>query len=262
MSSNSQAAIKTLARRIARGLSVAGICLLLSSMLPIHSAEPAQRVRWYDVDMGDLQPATVDAWRDALSQPWRNGNSLVTFVASKEGEDMTVDSCDTLFTAVTNEMRAYGTDGAIFDGWAVTCYAAKVLVDGVGPKKNFLGKFPLNENGVKALPVGLAFTVSREEEETVAALASRRGTLGDFLPNMTLKAVGKSENRTVVVNDGTGSSQFIRVLAEGDFDHDGINDLLISSSNSLRGGSYHASHLYIVSRLKVGGPLVLRKKVM
>lgn len=79
---------------------------------------------------------------------------------------------------------------------------------------------------------------------------------------MELKTVGESDNRTVVVTDGTGGSQVMQMLAEGDFDHDGINDMLISSSNSLMGGSYHAAHLYIVSRLKAGDPLVLRKQVL
>lgn len=65
----------------------------------------------------------------------------------------------------------------------------------------------------------------------------------------------------MVLRDNNGALQFLSILAAGDFDHEGTNDLLISSGSALAEGSYHAAHLYIVSWVEADGPLVLRQKI-
>lgn len=121
--------------------------------------------------------------------------------------------------------------------------------------------FPLDEKHVRSLPVGMAFVVSPDDERKLASITSSGGTLGDFLGSVKLQTLGEPGDRRVVVRDGGGGSQWFSVLAEGDFDHDGVNDLLISSFNAMSGGSYRSAHLSIVSRLKAEGPLVLRGEV-
>ena len=238
------------------------IMLLLSQLaLPACSAQTVPGVKWYaGLKLGDFQASSVAAWRDALSQPWRLGNEPVSFSVSNSSNHAVVDRCDKLFPAVADGMRASGPDQAIFEGWTIKCEAVRILVDGAVPQKNFVDDFSLNETGIRALPIGMAFVVSPDDERKSASIQSKGGTLGGFLGDVKLEALGKPDNRRTVVRDDSGASQLLSILAEGDFDHDGINDLLISSSNSMRGGSYHAAHLYIVSRLEAGGPLVLRRK--
>lgn len=81
----------------------------------------------------------------------------------------------------------------------------------------------------------------------------------DYLGSMTLKRLGKPGDRRMLITDDVTNVQKLVILAEADFDHDGIDDLLISSSNSITGATYVAAHLYIVSRLSAGGSLVFRK---
>lgn len=239
------------------------LLLLFLSALPACSAEPHAGVKWYEgLALGDARASTSKQWQELLAQPWRLGGDPVTLSVRKNGsEAITVDRCSKLFDAVGKGMQAGGPDQAIFDGWMVKCDAVRSLIGATAPKQDFLGDFTLDERGIKALPVGVAFQISRDDERKVASIKSAGGSLGDYLGSVTLKALGNPEDRRMIVRDGRGATQLLSVLAEGDFDHDGINDLLISSSNSMTGGSYHAAHLYIVSRLKAEGPLVLRKQL-
>lgn len=241
------------------GVTIALLSFLLA--LPACSAPSVQGVKWYaGLKLGDFQASSIAAWRDALSKPWRLGNEPVSFPVSNGGDQVVVDRCEKLFPAVTNGMRASGPDQAIFEGWTIKCEAVRLLVDGTSPQKDFIGDFPMDEKHVRSLPVGMAFAVSPDNERKVASIKSSGGTLGDFIGNVKLQALGESGDRRVVLRDGSGGSQLLSVLAEGDFDHDGVNDLLVASNNSMSGGSYHAAHLYIVSRLASGGPLVLRSR--
>lgn len=231
---------------------------------PACSAEQPAGVKPYSgLELGDVSASSSKQWQLLLSEPWKLGGDPVTLSVSNQGSVVaSVDSCTKLFEAVDKNMQAEGPDKAIFDGWAVQCYAVRALVAATVPKNNFVGSFSLDEKGIKALPVGLALQISRDDERKVASITSKGGTLGSFFGSMTLKLLGKAEDREVIVqDDSSGTSQLLSVLAEGDFDHDGINDLLISSEDSMTGGSYSAAHLYVVSRLDRGGPLVLREQL-
>lgn len=248
------------------GLTVRGLPLLTLMFfcaLPACSAEPHAGVKSYKgLALGDASASTSKQWQALLSKPWRLGGDPVTLSVSKNGSAaVTVDRCSKLFDAVDAKMRSEGSDASIFDGWAVQCDAVRALVAATAPKNDFVENFTLDEKGIKALPVGLAFQISRDDERKVASVTAKGGSLGSFLGNLTLKALGKPDDRRMIVRDGSGASQLLSVLAEGDFDHDGVNDLLISSNNSMTGGTYHAAHLYIVSRLRAKGPLVLRKQL-
>ncbi len=239
------------------GVTIALLSLLLA--LPACSAPSAQGVKWYaGLKLGDFQASGIAAWRDALSQPWRLGGEPVSLPVSNGSDHVVVDRCEKLFPAVTSGMRASGPDQAIFEGWTIKCEAVRLLVDGASPQKDFIGDFPMDEKHVRGLPIGMAFAVSPDDERKVASIKSAGGTLGGFLGNVKWQALGEPADRRIVLRDDGGASQLLSVLAEGDFDHDGVNDLLVASSNSMTGGSYHAAHLYIVSRLKADGPLVLR----
>lgn len=57
-----------------------------------------------------------------------------------------------------------------------------------------------------------------------------------------------------------GGSQLIELLARGDFNSDGIEDMVIMSTDAVVGGSYSANRLFIISRKSPAGELeVLRE---
>lgn len=222
-------------------------------------AAGAAGIKWYaGISLGDVRRPTVETWRESLSQPWRLGGDPVVFSMRSHGKPLTVDRCSALFVALDKGHKVWGADRAIFDGWAVRCIAVRAVVNAASPRQSHVASFRLDEKGARALPVELAFQISRDDERKMSLIKSAGGSLGNYLGSATMKMMEKSEEWRMIVRDANGV-QWLSVLAEGDFDHDGIDDLLVSSSNSVTGGSYNDAHLYIVSRLNDGGPMVLRE---
>lgn len=185
----------------------------------------------------------------------------MTFSVIHGGKPLIIDRCTTLFAAVETGANLGGTDHVIFNAWKVHCYAVRVVVNATPAQQSHVANLTLDKKGIAALPAQLAFQISRDDERRVAAITSKGGSLGDYLGSVKLKQMGTPDDRRVLVADEMGNVQKLAILAKGDFDHDGVDDLLVSSINSITGGSYTAAHLYIVSRLKADGPLVLRKEV-
>lgn len=120
----------------------------------------------------------------------------------------------------------------------------------------------MDEATVKALPIEIAFIISRDDKTEVEAIKSRGGTLGDMLGGATITPVANFEGNAVQIRTSkTGKARFLSLLAEGDFDHDGFDDILLYAGDSMIGGTYSASNLYIVSRVRKNGPLVLRSEL-
>lgn len=135
-------------------------------------------IRWYSgMSLGDVQQPTVNKWRTSLSQPWLLGGGPVTLSVVHGGKPLVVDRCTGLFAAVERGLNAWGADQAIFDAWVVKCYAVRSLVDAAPPGQSYIDDFTLDRKGIKALPVGLAFQISRGDERKVAAIASKGGSL-------------------------------------------------------------------------------------
>jgi len=58
-----------------------------------------------------------------------------------------------------------------------------------------------------------------------------------------------------MIKDVSGGTEGLRWLASGDFNHDGIEDLLISTYGTVAGGSYESLGLYVVGRESEGAPM-------
>lgn len=248
-----------------RGCTALGTVFVLLALLLVSAAcfaEAAGGIKWYPgLSLGDVRQPSIDKWRASLSQPWSLGGDPVTFTIVDGGNSLTVDRCTRLFAIVEAGLDVGGADQEIFNAWRTSCSAVRVLVNGVPAKQSHLPHFRLNRKNIEALPVQLAFQVSPEDERKVAAISSRGGSFGDYAGNVTVRQLGKPADRRVAVIEDASEVQKLVVLAQGDFDHDGIDDLMISSTNSVTNATYTAAHLYIVSRLKAGGPLVLRQQV-
>lgn len=232
---------------------------LISAACP---AEAAGGIKWYPgLSLGDVRQPSIDKWRTSLSQPWSLGGNSATFTIVDGGKSLTVDRCTRLFASVEAGVNVGGADQDIFNAWRISCHAVRVLVNALPARQSHLSHFTLDRKTIKALPAQLAFQVSPDDERRVAAITSRGGSLGDYVGSVTLKRLGKPGDRRMLVTQDMNYVQKLVILARGDFDHDGVDDLLISSTNSITDATYTAAHLYIVSRLSADGPLVFRKEV-
>lgn len=248
---------------VTASLALLFLQLPLASYSAEHQVSADQSgVTWQGLELGDFSASSIDGWREALSESWTLGGEAIFFTVGSGSDRRDIRTCEQLLATAELHLQMAGSDRRIIRGWRAKCKAVRAVVEGISPQKSFIGDFALDKTSVKALPAGTAFIVSRDDKARVEQVRSRSGTLGDLLGGATINPVTGAEVGVVQVrNDTTGKRRFLSFLAQGDFDRDGFDDLLLYASGSMAGGSYSASSVYIVSRLEKGGPLVLRGKL-
>lgn len=248
---------------------IAGAFAFVSVSTAAH-AQGSHPVKTFDgVDIDGKVSQSPAGWQDLLSAHWKVEDEDVSFdVQNKKGDKLHVDNCTALFKAdqagLTQPMHG---SWKIYRAWAKNCYAVRALADAKAADQSFVDDFAMTEENVRALPVDLAFMVSNDDIRHMKKIRKNGGNLGDYIGKATVSRglkTGDGPSRYSVVRDQYGGVQALRLVARGDFDHDGVEDLMISTATSLTGGSYEAYGLYVVTRKKPDAPfeLVQRFDVM
>jgi len=60
--------------------------------------------------------------------------------------------------------------------------------------------------------------------------------------------------------DNSGGIQRLTIMAKGDYNQDGIEDMVLYIENSVEGGDYYSSYSYIVTQLTADAPYTLIKQ--
>ena len=130
--------------------------------------------------------------------------------------------------------------------WAqgTRCLALSLLVDGRPAIQSHLARFRWEKVTLSDLPPELGFAISPEEEGTVRRAAAACESLGKIDPALRITK-RKDDMLSVRAPTWTGS---ITLYARGDFDHDGIEDLLVERDAAVRRGSATLSSLFVVTR--------------
>jgi hypothetical protein len=68
------------------------------------------------------------------------------------------------------------------------------------------------------------------------------------------------DETSAIFVDNSGGSQRLNIRAKGDYNGDGIEDMLLSTSNTVEGGSYHSVDYFILTRLSSEAPFTLLKQ--
>ncbi|MDA7747067.1 hypothetical protein N8878_07035 [Psychromonas sp.] len=166
-----------------------------------------------------------------------------------------VSSCQQLkqsikngFTAAKNyEYSFVKAQSAICSTWEQQSHFAPSRV-------SYLNTLKLDESFANQAPTALALTIS-DEQKVKAKTAS---SWNDF--SKIIKVISNSDTQSTYY-DQTGGIQRLSLMAKGDYNGDGIEDCLLFMENSVEGGSYSSTEVYIITRMSVDGPLTLINKV-
>lgn len=101
-------------------------------------------------------------------------------------------------------------------------------------KKSFVQSLRLNRELLAILPVDLGPQVSHEEIEAAQKAMQAGKCWRDFYPETKIK----KHTRTMIQVEVDGWRIYLRVLAYGDFDHDGCEDMLVSVTHESVRGSW------------------------
>lgn len=145
---------------------------------------------------------------------------------------------------------------------SIGCYAAREILHATAPKVSYLTNFKMNAHDARNLPAALFQVMSGSETEDIKKAMVAGKTLGEVVgPGSSFEDhANKFGNAPLVrVDNGFGAIEDISLLARGDFNHDGIEDLLISISATSPDGHFGSNQLYLVTRLAPNAPMKVLK---
>lgn len=215
-----------------------------------------------------IDVTNTESWNQFFSQPFTDASGVaVVFMLFGKGETprMHVGSCMTLFKADEEGLSqlAPGKDGArpswiAYREWATHCYAGRMVHRMFKSPASSLQAFVLNGHTVGELPVDFYPTISPDEQAAIAKAKSRGKDFGDLLHGAAISYFKTDQIVTVKYPDG--GTQVLWVIAKGDYNHDGVYDMLVQSRYQIGGsGTYMAQTLYVVTRKSAKERLVTLK---
>lgn len=123
------------------------------------------------------------------------------------------------------------------------CRALALLKNAAPAKVSYIGDFHLDTAAPAVLPAQFAVGVSKDELESLAAAARAGKSWLEYQPG--LKA---EEAKDALSVEAAGMRSDLRLYARGDFNGDGVEDLIIREDYAALGGTYGGSRLFLLTR--------------
>lgn len=241
-------------------LSALSVALLMLASACGTSAGSGGRydVEWFDT--AEAAPATRAAVEQLLARPWLEAIDVQREAAEGDRMPTTLESCSDYLDVAGLRMRpiARGNLSGIFQARALDCQAMALTLAAQPAVISYLRPFAFDEGLPDRLPWQVAMIMSGSEAQRIA----------DERPNSTWRQAlfgpltGFSSCGTHCGRYGDpGAEQRVRLVGRGDFDGDGIEDMLLSSSDAAIGGSYRAVRMFVLTRRQPGGNVELVREL-
>lgn len=186
------------------------------------------------------EPLDIKSQKDlskAISAPWYADFSVIR---EKNSSEMSIGTCEKFFSEKDASLyAAKESEAAAFMGLTAMCQAVNILKEAKPAVKTYIGSSLINELTPDKLPKEFAFLVSSSEESSARKDPSIQ-FWGDI--NKDLVATIVSEYQSTYLN--AEAQQAIDILGRGDFDGDGIEDVLVAIKSAAVGGSFSDERIF------------------
>ena len=243
-------------------IRVAALCatLLVTAGACSASTDPGARydVEWFDAP--DAAPMAGDGIQELLSRPWLDAIDVQGEATAGARTPRTLESCADYLDVADLRVRPIegGTTWVIFQARALHCQAMTLALAARPATISHLRPFAFDESLPDGLPWQVAMIISGAEAERIATGrpdATWRQAL--FEPLTEFSSCGTHCARY----GDPGQEQTLRLLARGDFNGDGIEDMLLVSFDAVRGGSYRAERMLLLTRRQPQGKVELIREL-
>lgn len=173
------------------------------------------------------------------SLDWGYGLEL----ASASGDTESVFNCKDLATASSagfTAAKAY--EYGAYKAYLTQCQTWSEMAKLTASKRSYISKFKLDDSFPSLAPSVLAFVISNESAEKAKTLST--WDEADHIQRTHVSSEVRAE-----YFDATDGFQVITIVAKGDYNADGIEDIVIEKENSVLSGSYFSSHGYVLTRM-------------
>ena len=256
---NARRAADGRAKRRKRAMAGAfGMLLVGTACGTSAGAGAGYEVEWFGAARG--APMPQGAVEQLLAEHWLEPVEVRTGAADRAGEPITLQSCSNYLKVAGLRVRpvAGGNVGEIFQARALECHAAALTLAAQPAVVSHVRPLAFNEDLPDQLPWQVAMIVSGAEAARIAH-ERPRATWSEalFEPITGFSPCGQYCG----TYRDSSQEQTVRLLARGDFDGDGIEDVLVSSWDVALGGSYRATRVLLLTRRQPGGRLELLQEV-
>lgn len=179
----------------------------------------------------------------------------IALASPKAAGELDVNSCEAFFQAEESRLEPVKAfEYAAYQAAGASCKAIKAALQLQPAKASYVANLSFNKQTLSQFPSQFAMVISSAERQRL----SENSNIKFWSDIESLKSVSKQgvDTYEVAVKGGTHS---LKILARGDANGDGIEDLLVRDDQSVTEGSYSASHLWLLTKLDDSEPIQLLK---
>lgn len=224
-----------------RGIAILTAVALL--WIPTVTWAADYPVKWfpgyglYSYIQGERQAKTVDDIRRQLRSKWE----FPITVLSEDGSiKRNVADCGDFFKAEREKLYPQiSVDRGAFSYVGLYCTAAQLIVDGKAARESYIEDLKLDGDIAEYLPAAIKYSFNQEVD---------RNTSSSWLDveKVKIAKVGDEE----VEYSSAAAVHFVRGIAVGDFNNDGVRDILILITHAVKEGTHFTQRLYVMTRFK------------
>lgn len=175
----------------------------------------------------------------------------------RHGDHVVASSCAILLAArADGASPADDRDLAIERDEGARCIVLDQLARARPARVSHLAGFALPAETLADLPPTFATPFGKRDDALARAAQEQERTLADYRPGTTAHA----EDGMLVLRGDTWQAR-LEVLARGDFDGGGLEELLVAAHDTATQGTFDSTRLLLVTRERDGGPLVTLKRL-
>lgn len=221
---------------------MAAVCLRLGTAA--LAQEPPYPVWWSPV----LELDSLDGIDARLARPIWPGNDEGLPLAKWEGdrrEDASAVNCFALERLVAARFEGIGSNGFALQLYnQALCRGIEAMRRAQPAQKSYLRDFVLDEDAIHLLPAMVRLSPSCDVRCRQWVASERRIPLSRFEPVIKVTVESDEEIRIRTID----WVSIVTILGRGDFDGDGLDDLLVLINGGSMSGTWGGVGLYLLSR--------------
>lgn len=173
--------------------------------------------------------------------------------SSKPDKYFNISNCTEYFQTTYEKITTIPySDNTFFMRVAAFCEATRIIANATPSTKTFLDTVNFDKHLPEQLPKQMAQIISTMESKRIMA-NNNISTWAQVESIIKTEKIGPYHLKYY----NEGGSEELQLLAKGDFNHDGIEDMLLQINDAVEGGSYSATRLFALTRLKPEGKIQL-----
>lgn len=176
---------------------------------------------------------------------------------TKDGKHLVAEDCPALLDDVMHGATP-ADDRALALGRAegARCLVLQQLAHARPARASYLSSFVLRRAKTAELPPTFAAVLGKRDEKAAQDAESAGKSLRDHVPGLAAKAEGDA----LVLSTDTWQTR-LEVLARGDFDGSGVEELLVAANDTAVEGDFDSTRLLLVTRARAGAPITTVKRL-